>query len=135
MSANSAFKRTGYGRRLTECYGKKAMSDVIIEGLFVLAAAIASGVIAIVATRSGAEVSKLKEDKARLEKQVARLLRQVESYHLLEDLYASDLAAKSDGRASKTIKTEYRNRVVELHQCERPEMTANEANKRLQVVT
>lgn len=111
------------------------MTEVIVEGLFVLAAAISTGLIAIFASRSGAEVAKLKEDKGRLEKQVGRLLRQVESYHLLEDLYAIDVAAQRDGQAAKTVKTEYRNRVVDLHQCERPAMTANEAKKHLQDVT
>jgi len=68
------------------------MSDVIIEGLFVLGAAALGGGLAILGSRSGAEVSTLKEQNSRLQKQVERLLKQVEAYHLLEDLYASDLS-------------------------------------------
>ena len=111
------------------------MSDVIIEGLFVLGAAALGGVLAIFGSRSGAEVAKLKETNQRLQKQVERLLRQIEAYHLLEDLYANDLSGQPPSKAVKTIKTEYRNKVVEAHQCSRPEMTANEAKKQLQEIT
>ena len=111
------------------------MSDVIIEGLFLIGAALAGGVLAIFAGRSGAEVAKLKTQNEKREKQVERLLKQVEAYHLLEDLYASDLSNVEPSKAVKTIKTEYRNRVVELHQCNRPEMTSNEAKKQLQGIT
>ncbi|WP_151671186.1 hypothetical protein [Nitrincola schmidtii] len=111
------------------------MSDVIVEGLFLLGAAISGGVLAIFAGRSSAEVEKLKNQNERREKLVEKLLKQVEAYHLLEDLYASDLSEAEPSKAVKTIKTEYRNKVVELHQCSRPEMTSNEAKKQLHVIT
>lgn len=38
-------------------------------------------------------------------------------------------------KAPKTIKTEYRDKVMESQQCERPKMTANEARKELSGIT
>lgn len=108
------------------------MSQAVIEGIFILGAAIVSGAIAIIGSRSGAQVSKLRERQARVDKKNARLLRQLEAYHLLEDLYAKTLSEQDGRKAPRTIKTEYRNRVVELHDCARPEMTANEAKKQLE---
>ena len=55
------------------------MNDVIIEGLFILGAAAVGGLLAIVASRSGAEVAKVKEKNKRLRNQVERLLKQVEA--------------------------------------------------------
>jgi len=107
------------------------MSDVVIQGLFILGAAIISGATAIIGYWSGAQVAKLKEDNARLNKQVNRFLRQIEAYHLLEDLYAEELSSAGPVKAPKTVKTDYR-KVVEIHQCERPAMTANDAKKLLQ---
>jgi hypothetical protein len=111
------------------------MNDVVIEGLFVLGAAALGGLLAIFASRSGAEVSKLKEENKKHQSQLEKLLKQIEAYHLLEDLYANDLAGRDPGKAVRTVKTEYRNKAVEAHQCTRPEMTANEAKKQLQNIT
>ena len=108
------------------------MSEIVVQGIFVLGAAALGGVLGIIASKSGAEVEKLKETNKRLQQQVQKLLKQVEGYHLLEDLYARDLSGGPPSKGVKTIKTEYRNRVVELHQCSRPEMTANEAKRRLE---
>ncbi|EGV15857.1 hypothetical protein ThimaDRAFT_4866 [Thiocapsa marina 5811] len=80
-------------------------------------------------------MTKLKEEKEKLRIQLDKLLRQVEAYHLLEDLYAHELSEKDGKKAVKTIKTEYRNKIVEVHQCVRPKMTANEAKKYLQDLT
>jgi len=109
------------------------MNEVIIQGVFSVTAAAIGGLIAILATRSSAEVSMLKNEKKELEKSSASLLRQIESYHLLEDLYAQDIAECREGCAPRTIKTQYRDAVVKNHQCERPEMTAGEAKKRLKM--
>jgi len=111
------------------------MSEVVIEGLFLLGAATLGGLIGIFGSRSGAEVARLKEQNQRRQKQVERLFKQIEAYHLMEDLYAGELSSQPPSKAVKTIKTEYRNRVVEVHQCARPEMTANEAKKLLQDIT
>lgn len=110
------------------------MSPEIINGIFLLGSVLITGLITICAGRSSAEIQKLKNLNDSNNKNISQLLRQVESYHLLEDLYANELADEFD-KQPKTIKTEYRNKVVELHQCERPEMTANEAKKRLQKIT
>lgn len=111
------------------------MSDVIIEGLFVLGAAALGGGIALLGSRSGAQVAKLKEASQKLQKRIERLLKQVEAYHLLEDIYANDLSAQLPSKAVRTIKTEYRNKVVDAHQCSRPEMTSGEAKKQLEDIT
>lgn len=100
-----------------------------------LATGLVSGGIAILATRSGANIEKIKEGKTRLENQLNELLKQVEAYHLLEDLYANQIALSDSGKAARTIKTEFRNRVVEEHQCDRPELISNEAKKRLKKFT
>ena len=105
------------------------MNDAVIHGLFLVAAALVSGLIAILASRSGAQTTKLRTDNERLEKLVQRLLRQIEAYHLLEDLYANDIAATAGNKAARTVKTDYRDKVVAAHQCERPEMSANDARR------
>lgn len=111
------------------------MNEAIIEGLFVLGAAALGGMLAIFGSRSGAQVTKLKEENQKLRKQLEKFIRQVEAYHQLEDLYANDMSEKDGNKAVRTIKTDYRNKVVETHQCARPEMTANEAKKYLQDIT
>lgn len=111
------------------------MSDLIVSGLFSVAVATITGIVAIVAARSASGIEKLRADQVHLRRQSEQLLLQVEAYHLLEDLYAKDMADLLQDTAPRTLKTEFRNRVVELHQCARPFMTANEAKKRLQEVT
>ena len=110
------------------------MEPNLINGLFLLAASLITGLIAIYASKSGAQVEKLKSQNESLRNNKSQLLRQIESYHLLEDLYANDIAI-NDPKSPKAIKTEYRNKVVDQHQCDRPEMTSNEAKKRLQKIT
>jgi len=110
------------------------MDSNLIDGLFLLAASLISGLIAIYAGRSGAQVERLKSQNESLKNNVSQLLRQIESYHLLEDLYANDISQDSS-KSPRTIKTEYRNKVVELHGCDRPEMTSTEAKRRLQKIT
>jgi hypothetical protein len=72
----------------------------------------------------------LKAQIEELERSLDDALRQVEGYHLLEDLYALDRAGESN-RAEKSTMTEYRNRVLDIHQCSRPEMTAGDARRPL----
>ena len=117
------------------------MSDVIVQGIFLLAATGLGGALGFLSSRSGAEISKLREQNTRRSTQIRKFLQQIEAYHLLEDLYASDLAGlpgslpaadTKSAKSVKTIKTEYRNRVVEIYGCSRPEMTAAEAKKRLE---
>ncbi|MCR9105428.1 MAG: hypothetical protein NXI15_09070 [Gammaproteobacteria bacterium] len=110
------------------------MSPEITNGLFLLASVLITGFLTIFAGRSSAQIQNLKNENESNKRNISQLLKQVESYHLLEDVYANELASASS-KQPKTIKTEYRNKVVELHQCERPEMTANEAKKRLQKIT
>lgn len=110
------------------------MTDPEVNGLFLLLGACVTGVTTIIASRSGAQIGQIKTENAQLKRQISRLLHQVEAYHFLEDEYAADLASDRHGKAAKTIKTEYRNAVVEKHQCERPDMTANEAKKRLKEI-
>ena len=112
------------------------MTDAVIHGIFLVAAALVSGLIAILASRSGAQTNELRAANERLERhnerlamQVRKLLRQIEAYHLLEDIYANDLAGAAGNKAARTVKTDYRDKVVAAHQCERPAMTANEARK------
>lgn len=111
------------------------MSEEIIKGFFLIGAAAVGGILTIFASRSGAGIAQLKEKNSQLQKQIERLLKQVEAYHLLEDLYAETIASQDPPRAVKTIKEEYREKVVSLHQCTRPNMTANEAKRRLENIT
>ena len=108
------------------------MNDVIINGLFLLGAAAVGGVLAIVASRSTAEISRLKQKNERLHAQIERLLKQIEAYHLLEDAYAEAFSTLHPPKAIKTVKEEFRDKVVVRHQCVRPKMTANEARQRLE---
>lgn len=110
------------------------MESHLMDGLFLLAASLITGLIAIYAGRSGAQVEKLKSQNESLKNNVSQLLKQIESYHLLEDLYANNISQDSSN-SPKTIKTEYRNKVVEQYKCDRPEMTSNEAKRRLQKIT
>lgn len=107
------------------------MNDIVLEGLFLIGAAVVGGLLAIIGSMIGAGVQRIRGRNQQLKAQVERLLRQVEAYHLLEDLYAQELSNKDPAKSAKTIKTDYRNTVVRVHQCSRPAMTANEAKKQL----
>lgn len=97
-----------------------------------LGAAVVGGVLSNYGSKLGEKYGELKEKNSMLQRQIEKLLKQIEAYHLLEDLYAKDLSRLDSQKAIKTIKTEYRNLVVDMHQCSRPEMTANEARKHLE---
>ncbi len=111
------------------------MNDLIVNGLFSLAAAIITGLVAILAARSAAGIERLRAEQANLRRQAEQLLQQVEAYHLLEDLYAQEIAGSRQYTSARKVKTEFRDRVVERHQCVRPNMTSNEARRRLQDAT
>ena len=107
------------------------MPESIVNGIFILASAVITGAITLISTRSGSQTTKLQGDNVRLKKRLEKALRQIEAYHLLEDIYASSLVHYDQKKSAKTIKIEHRNMVVEQHQCERPLMTAKEAAKEI----
>jgi len=105
------------------------LSEALIGGVFAVVSSIAGGGIALIGTRYGGQIEKLRAENDKLRASRDKLLRQIEAYHLLEDLYARAVAGNTGDQAPRTIKTEYRDRVVEAHQCDRPHMTAKEAIK------
>ncbi len=102
----------------------------MIDGLFLLGATALGSILTIFAGRSQAKISDLKDKNTIVRNRLKKALQQIEAYHLLEDTYANKLA-HMEGKAVRTIKSDYRDKVVEEHQCERPYMTANEAQKQV----
>ncbi len=106
------------------------MTEPIVNGIFVLGATVIGSLITLFATRYQSNISDLKEQNAKTQNRLVKTLLQIESYHLLEDLYANKIATEKE-TSVKTVKIEFRDRVVLNHQCERPQMTANEAKKQI----
>lgn len=106
------------------------MTDPIVNGLFGLAGAVIGGLVTILAAKMQAKTSELKEENEHTKKRLRKALQQIEAYHFLEDIYANKVA-DVDKKAARTIKTEYRNKVVEEHSCVRPDLTAKEALKQI----
>ena len=106
------------------------MTESVINGLFLLGATALGSMLTILAGRSQAKIADLKDENTKVRNRLKKALQQIEAYHQLEDAYANKLAHMED-KAVRTIKTDYRDKVVEEHQCERPYMTANEAQKQV----
>jgi len=106
------------------------VTEPIVNGIFLLGATVIGSVLTLIATRYQSNISDLKEQNAKIQNTLVKTLLQIESYHLLEDLYAHTIATETESSV-KTVKIEYRDRVVQNHQCERPLMTANEAKKQI----
>ncbi len=106
------------------------MTEPLLNGIFLLGATIIGSMITLIATRHQSRISELKDQNEKIQNRLVKTLLQIESYHLLEDLYANKIAQESDSFV-KTVKIEFRDRVVQNHQCERPLMTANEAKKQI----
>ena len=106
------------------------MTEPIINGLFLLSATLIGSFITILSTRTQSKISDLKDENTKVKNKLKKALQQIESYHQLEDTYAQELSLLKN-KAVKTIKTEFRDKTVEQHQCERPEMTAKEAQKQI----
>ncbi len=107
------------------------MNDAMINGVFLLVATGIGGALTMLATRIGAKAEELKNDNKKLRETVRKLLRQIEAYHKLEDLYAMEISSRDSGKAVRTIKVEFRDRLVEATDLDRPRMTANQARKHL----
>ena len=110
------------------------MTEPVINGLFLLSATIVGSFITILSTRTQAKISELKDENSKVKNRLKKALQQIEAYHQLEDTYAQELSL-SESKAVKTIKTEFRDKTVEQHQCERPDMTAKEAQKQINHIT
>ncbi len=106
------------------------MTESMVDGFFLLGATALGSMITIFAGRSQAKISDLKDENTKVRNRLKKALQQIEAYHQLEDAYANKLA-HMEGKAVKTIKSDYRDKVVKEHQCERPYLTANEAQKQI----
>ena len=106
------------------------MTESIVNGIFLLGATVIGSVITLIVTQYQSNVSDLKDQHKKTQNRLVKTLLQIESYHLLEDLYASKIATETESSV-KTVKIEFRDQVVQNHQCERPLMTANEAKKQI----
>ena len=101
--------------------------DIVITAVATVASAAVAGGFAWLSSRGGKELSNTAEKLRALESRHARVLQQVESYHVLEGLYAAELEMLSSGKdKALRVKSEFRNR-VETANFVRPTMTAHEA--------
>jgi len=110
------------------------MVEAIINGTFLLFATLIGSGITILATRNEAKISDLKSQNESARQELVRSLKQIEAYHNLEEMYCCKIA-ELEQKTPKTVKIEFRDAVVETHQCERPFITANSAVKQIREIT
>ncbi len=106
------------------------MTEPLLNGIFLLAASVIGSMVTLFATRHQSRVSDLKDQNEKIQSRLVKILYQVESYHHLEELYANSIASEKNSSV-KSVKIDFRDRVVEMHNCERPKMTANEAKNQI----
>ena len=95
----------------------------MLTGSFALAGALIGGLVTYMAARVGHRWD-------RAQRQIIRLCDQVSSFYQLEQLYKVELAKLDpQGRSSETIMKDFRSRVEQSGEYERPSMTSLAANK------
>lgn len=102
------------------------MNPSVTTGIFTIIGGVLGGSCTWLAAREGHRWDRAKAD-------IRRLALQVQSYHVLEDCYAEQIVElEGNLRKAVTVKTSMRDRVEELDDNVRPDMTAKEARKILQ---
>lgn len=105
------------------------LGSSIISAVSAIIAASAAGYWGYRAVKATSDEAKLRDDVANLKKELIISYRQIAAYHQLEHEFSTHLS-QDNSVAPKTVKTDFRNRVMDLLG-ERPEITRKRAETRI----
>lgn len=106
-----------------------SLASASIAAIAAIAAAAIAGYWGYRSVVATSDASKLKDESAKLKRELIQAYRQIAAYHQLEHELATHISSLGES-AAKTIKTQFRNKVVELLD-DRPEMSAKTAATRI----
>ena len=101
----------------------------LISAASAIIAAASAGYWGYRSIKTTSDEAKLKDETARLKRELITCYRQIAAYHQLEQEFSTYLSGESSV-ATKTVKTEFRNRVM-ASLGERPEITRRTSESRI----